>query len=475
VPASPAFGNLKVWTLGFNPIATPGRFLAGTQGWGEYALPFQNVTNTGQPTHGSGATLRVGNSFTGTVGSWGGSRPYFFTTMWMRCTNNTNTSSCTEETGDTGLTHVVESGDLGKYLRLRVSARGIVPPAPADAFSPPTAIVQPAQGVAPTPPAAQTGFPKITGPDGEKATQKSYDWGTELTAQPGTWSNPSTVFTYQWLRCAPTCVEIPGATTNKYTLLPDDAEKSVAVEITGTANNNSTTTTVGPTFQITERKPQNLQPPRVLGDPYVGSTLDSTAGAWEGRKLKFFRTWQVCEADGTGCNAIINETGQQYTINRIWLGKRLRVRIQADNAPGQQDDREAFSDLTPVITEPPVDAPPAGDPPGGTTPPPGGTLPGATPPGAIPPGLPGGPRPALVLPRRLRVGATLKAPSIPGATKVRYQWLRNGKKIKKARKRGYRIRRKDRGRRIACRLTFVIDGRTLRVTTKPVKIPRRRR
>ena len=118
----------------------------------------------------------------------------------------------------------------------------------------------------------------------------------------------------------------------------------------------------------------------------MGRTLDSTAGAWQGRKLKFFRTWQVCEADGTGCNAIINETGQQYTINKIWLGKRLRVRIQADNAPGQQDDREAFSDLTPVITEGAGRraAPGGGEVPGGTPPPPGGTPPRRDAPGRHP-------------------------------------------------------------------------------------------
>ncbi|MDQ3740564.1 MAG: hypothetical protein M3389_06425, partial [Actinomycetota bacterium] len=82
--------------------------------------------------------------------------------------------------------------------------------------------------------------------------------------------------------------------------------------------------------------------------------------------------------------------------------------------------------------------------------------------------------PGLVLPRVLRPGAVLRAPSIPGATKLRYQWLRNGKPIKKARKRSYRLRRKDRGKRIACRISFVIGGRQLKVTTKSVRIPRRR-
>jgi hypothetical protein len=73
------------------------------------------------------------------------------------------------------------------------------------------------------------------------------------------------------------------------------------------------------------------------------------------------------------------------------------------------------------------------------------------------------------------VGAKLGAPSIPGATRLRYQWLRNGKRIKGATKRRYKLRRKDRGKRVACRITFVVGGQTLRVTTKAVRIPKPRR
>jgi len=80
-------------------------------------------------------------------------------------------------------------------------------------------------------------------------------------------------------------------------------------------------------------------------------------------------------------------------------------------------------------------------------------------------------------PTRLKVGAKLKvAKSFAGFSKVRYRWLRNGKKIKQATKRVYRITRKDRGKKLSCRLTLTpaAGGAAIVVKTKPVKIPRRR-
>jgi hypothetical protein len=477
VPNGPAFGGLKIWTLGFNPVASPGNIVAGTQGWGAYTLPFQPPSAASPAaTNGSGgATVRVNRELTGTPGGFAGMAPFWYAYLWVRCTDNSNTNTCST-TGDTGLTHVVTAGDKDHYLRLRVQATGLVPPQSPARFSAATQKVLAAQGSPPTPPGGT--YPRILGPDNQSALQHSYDWGTTLHIDPGTWT-PASSFTYQWIRCnGGNCAPIAGATHQTYTTVPEDTKMTLKIEVTGSANNNSQTVSNGPTFEITERKPELVEAPRVMGDPYIGATLDSSAGAWKGRNMTYFRTWQACDENGNYCAAIPSETGQRYTINKIYAGQTLRMRIQVSNAPGSQDDREAFSETTAVITERPVPAPPGGGgtpPPGGGTPPPGGgTPPGGTTPGGTAP--PGGTvlKPGLVLPRRLRVGAALGAPSIPGATKVRYQWLRNGKKIKGAKRRRYRIRRKDRGKRISCRISFVVGGRTVRVTTKAVKVPRRR-
>ena len=59
------------------------------------------------------------------------------------------------------------------------------------------------------------------------------------------------------------------------------------------------------------------------------------------------------------------------------------------------------------------------------------------------------------------------------SVKVRYQWLKNGKKIKGAKKATYRVRGKDRGKKITVRVTVKAKGydKASR-TSKKVKIRR---
>jgi hypothetical protein len=122
----------------------------------------------------------------------------------------------------------------------------------------------------------------------------------------------------------------------------------------------------------------------------------------------------------------------------------------------------AYSQPTAVIADPPP--PPivgGGDPGGGGNP--GGGNPGG-----------GGNKPTVKIkkPSKIKVGAKLSVPAkIAGFTTVKYQWLRSGKKIKGATKRSYRITRKDRGKKIACRLT--LDPGNLKVTTRAVKVPKK--
>ncbi len=59
------------------------------------------------------------------------------------------------------------------------------------------------------------------------------------------------------------------------------------------------------------------------------------------------------------------------------------------------------------------------------------------------------------------------------SVKVRYQWLKNGKKIKGAKKATYRVRAKDRGKKISVRVTAKKKGyEKARKSSKKVKIRR---
>lgn len=76
------------------------------------------------------------------------------------------------------------------------------------------------------------------------------------------------------------------------------------------------------------------------------------------------------------------------------------------------------------------------------------------------------------------VGKRLKATAgtwTPAPEKVSYQWLRNGKKIKKATRATYKVTKADRGRRLSARIVVSRSGyQTATVTTKAVRVPKRR-
>ena len=75
-----------------------------------------------------------------------------------------------------------------------------------------------------------------------------------------------------------------------------------------------------------------------------------------------------------------------------------------------------------------------------------------------------------------KVGKVLKATRgtwSPKPAKIAFQWLRGGKPIKKAKKASYRVVRKDRGKRLAVRITVSKPGLTSTTwTSKPVRVKR---
>jgi len=74
--------------------------------------------NTGQPTVSGTAT--VGEELTAGNGTWANS-PTSFSYQWQRCT--TDGASCTGIDGATGRTYGVRSADVGRTLRVVVTAR----------------------------------------------------------------------------------------------------------------------------------------------------------------------------------------------------------------------------------------------------------------------------------------------------------------------------------------------------------------
>ena len=160
------------------------------------------IVNTALPT--VTGTPKVGETLTADPGSWAPSNVNF-AYQWLA--NNVAI------TGATSSTYVPVAGDVGKAIRVRVTASRTNYTS-ANATSAQTAAVTVGtitNSVAPT----ISGNPTV---------------GTTLTANPGTWAPSGVAFAYQWLA---NDVAIAGATAATYVVKSADVGKTIKVRVTG--------------------------------------------------------------------------------------------------------------------------------------------------------------------------------------------------------------------------------------------------
>lgn len=84
--------------------------------------------------------------------------------------------------------------------------------------------------------------------------------------------------------------------------------------------------------------PVNTTEPAISGTPIEGGTLTATRGAWTGNPALTLQ-WRRCPSDGgepdaSNCDTIAGATETAYVVRGDDAGKRLRVRVRAENADG---------------------------------------------------------------------------------------------------------------------------------------------
>jgi hypothetical protein len=152
--------------------------------------------------------------------------------QWERC--DAYGSSCQPIAGATGTTYTLTSNDAWHAIRVQenaVNAAGESSPAISSAT----------MMIVPLPP-ANASPPTISGLPEQDHT---------LTGALGSWTNGPTTYSYQWQRCAPACVDIPGAVTSSYTLGAQDVGTSVRFVVSATNAAGSTRAAsdqLGPVF-----------------------------------------------------------------------------------------------------------------------------------------------------------------------------------------------------------------------------------
>jgi hypothetical protein len=281
-------------------------------------------------------------------GTWSGTPPFTFTRQWRRC--DSAGANCANIAGATGASYSPVAADLGKRLRVRVTATNSADSATAESAA--SAVIQPS---APS----NTAVPEISGTPAE---------GQELTATTGTWKGtPPLAFAYQWQRCdaaGANCLNIGAATASAYTLVSDDVGKRVRVQVRATnAQSPAGVTAVSAVSTLVSgTAPLDEDPPTATGTARTGETLTAGNGTWSGTvPMTFTRQWRRCDADGLACADIGGATGTTYTLTDTDIGKRIRVRVTATNAAGSRSaDSAARGPVLPLA--PTNSAPPAIDP-----------------------------------------------------------------------------------------------------------------
>ena len=301
-------------------------------------------TNTSPPTI-SGNTV-AGQTLTADRGQWSGTSPITYVYQWQSC--DQSGGSCSNIAGATSQTYALGQGDIGTTLRVVVTASN--PYGSASATSNPTAVVA---DPGPVPP-SNTSLPTISG-----TTQM----GQTLTANPGQWSGTQPIsFAYQWRSCDQNglnCADIPGATSQTYTLTLLDVGNTVRVAVSGTNTAGSSTATSNATAVITAPAPippSNTSPPTITGNAVVGQTLTGDNGTWSGTQpITYSDQWRRCDQSGGSCNDITGATAQTYTLVSADLGKTIRFAVTASNDGGSSS---ASSTQTAIVVDSSPPSPP---------------------------------------------------------------------------------------------------------------------
>ena len=275
----------------------------------------------------------VGTTLTADAGSWSGPPPTV-AYAWQRCDT---TGACTPIDGATSTTYALDSEDVGRRIRVEVTA--------TNAGGASTTDSNPVGPVTLPPPPSVVTPPSVSG----DATV-----GSTLIANPGSWSDPSATLSYAWQRCdaSGVCSGISQATGSTHTVATVDVGQRIRVEVTATNPGGASSADSAATASITLPPPPSVAtPPSLSGDATVGSTLTANPGSWNGPSPTFAYVWQRCDGAGA-CTTIDGATGTSYTPTAGDAGLQIAVQVTATNAGGAGTATSAPT--APIAAPPPA-------------------------------------------------------------------------------------------------------------------------
>lgn len=194
--------------------------------------------NTAEPS--ISGNPRVGATLSASRGTWSGS-PSSYAYQWVRCDANggqPDGSDCAAIGGATTSKYVLASADVGRRLRVRVTASNS--DGSATAASNPTSTVTSASAP------VNTRRPTISGT--AQVDQK-------LRVEPGRWNGAQPItYAYQWLRCdsgGNNCITLAGFDDDNYVLREGDVGKRLRVRVTASNGDGTSSALTAATAVVT--------------------------------------------------------------------------------------------------------------------------------------------------------------------------------------------------------------------------------
>jgi hypothetical protein len=303
------------------------------------ATPSGSAVATAAPSNAAApvvsGTARQGQTLTATSGSWGGTLPISYAYLWQLC--NSSGAACNGISGASSATYTLVSADVGKTVRVRVTASNA--DGSGQAFSAPTGVIADL-GNAP----AATSQPTPSGTTIE---------GQTLTASDGTWSGTQPItFTYHWQQCTTACTDIKDATSKTYVIAHADIGFSLRYHLTATnaAGKGSIYSNLSNVVVAKGEPPKNVALPVIIGTVAPGKQVHTSTGEWAGASgAAYVYAWLRCAASGTNCATISGADNPSYTVGSADSGDSLRSRVTAKNGEGSTSAESAAV----LVTTPP--------------------------------------------------------------------------------------------------------------------------
>ncbi len=270
-------------------------------------------------------TARDGETLSASIGAWSGYPAPTYAYQWQSC--NSAGEKCSNVSGATGPTYVLDHGDVGTTLRVIVTATNSV--GSAQAASNASAVVV---ALAPS----NTRLPSISGEAKE---------GQMLSASTGEWTGtPPLEYRYQWQDCdslGASCLNITGATGSTHILGAGDVGMTVRVVVTAENAASSASADSSASALVSTSAPTNTALPSISGTPQVGQTLTATPGNWEGEgTISYAHQWQRCTTGvgslGTGDGQLNDPGGIAIdSAGDLWVLDTGNDRVQELNERGE--------------------------------------------------------------------------------------------------------------------------------------------